>query len=134
VEFAVLILRICTYALQFLPSQTPNHAGDTIHGLSRGDILRVCTDVADSLARACVLLDAKGSLVRVQHLLYAALRASCEGRTDQFWDGVVSACRAALRAGIHMDGGASATACYGGGEMERELNRRTFCGLYVLDR
>jgi len=130
VEFAVLILRMCAYAAQFLPS--PTNSVDTIRGLSLSDIRKTCSDVGDSLASACVALDAKGSLVRVQHILYAALKASCEGRTDQFWDGIVSASRAALSASIHID--ATAPGYYGPQKLEQELNRRTFCALYVLDR
>src|SRR5688572_8990805 len=101
VEFAVLILRICVYAAQFLPS--PTNSIDTIRGRSLCDIRKTCSDIGDSLASACFILDPKGSLVRVQHILYAALKASCEGRTDQFWDGIVSASRASLKAGIHTD-------------------------------
>jgi hypothetical protein len=130
IEFAVLVLRICAYAAQFLPS--PTNSVDTIRGLSLHDIRRTCSDVADSLASACAILDSKGSLVRVQHIMYAALKASCEGRTAQFWDGIVSASRAALMAGIHTD--AAVPGYYGAEQLEQELNRRTFCSLYVLDR
>ncbi|KAK4235420.1 hypothetical protein C8A03DRAFT_17836, partial [Achaetomium macrosporum] len=129
VEFAVLILRICAYAAQFLPS--PTNRVETVSGISLNDIRRICSDVADSLADTCALLDPKGSLVRVQHIMYASLKASCEGRTDQFWDGIVSACRAALKAGIHTD--ATVPGYYGAQKLEQELNRRTFCSLYVLD-
>ncbi|KAL4787649.1 hypothetical protein BJX76DRAFT_345512 [Aspergillus varians] len=124
VEFAVLILRICSYATQFLPSQW-YHDGLL---LSLTDIRNSCVEVADSLSEACIALDWKGSLVRVQHLLFAALNSSCEGRTDSFWEGIASACRAAQKAGVH-------TAAISGGtdELEKEMQRRTFCNLYLLD-
>lgn len=129
IEFAVLILLMCAYAALFLPSPTNNT--DVISGMSLCEIRRTCSDIADSLADACSILDAKGSLVRVQHILYAALRASCEWRTDHFWDGIVSASRAALRAGIHTN--TATSGYYGAQNLEQELNRRTFCSLYVLD-
>lgn len=129
IEFAVLILRVCAYAAQFLPS--PAKSVDTIHGMSLSDIRRTSSEVADSLANLCCSLDSKGSLVRVQHMLYASMKASCEGRTDKFWDGIVAASRAALSAGIHTD--ITAPGYYGTQALEQELCRRTFCSLFVLD-
>lgn len=130
VEFSVLILRICAYAAHFLPSPTNNV--DKIRGRSIVEILRTCDEVASSLASICASLDPKGSLVRVQHILYFSLKASCEGTWGQFWDGIISACSAALTAGIYTD--ASVQEYYGAQELEKEMNRRTFCVLYILDR
>lgn len=130
VEFTVLVIRICAYAAQFLPS--PAKSVDTIRGMSLSDIRRTCSEVGDSLANVCCSLDSKGSLVRVQHILYASMKASCEGRTDKFWDGIVSASRAALSAGIHTD--IAGPGYYGTQTLEQELCRRTFCTLFVLDR
>lgn len=129
VEFAVLILRVCAYAAHFLPSHTTNV--DAIRGQPLSDIRRITSEIANNLAEACSPLDPNGSLVRVQHMLFCALTASCEGRTDLFWDGLVTASRAALRAGIHTD--AAAPGYYGSEKLERELNRRTLCALFFLD-
>lgn len=130
VEFAVLILRMCAYAAQFLPS--PAKSVDTIRGMPLPDIRRTCSEIGDSLANVCCSLDSKGSLVRVQHILYASMKASCEGRTDRFWDGIVSASRAALSAGIHTE--VTSPGYYGTQTLEQELCRRTFCILFGLDR
>ncbi|GKZ25416.1 hypothetical protein AbraIFM66951_000625 [Aspergillus brasiliensis] len=129
IEFAVLILRIGAYSAQFLPS--PTHTLDRIRGQSLSDIRETCSDIGGGLARACLSLDWKGSLVRVQHILFAAFKSSCEGRTDKFWEGIASACSAAQKAGIHtvapVPGEDSAQV------LEKEMRRRTLCGLYVLD-
>ncbi|KAL5044236.1 hypothetical protein BDW71DRAFT_186282 [Aspergillus fruticulosus] len=128
-ELAVLILRICSYATQFLPS--PSHSNHEIDGIQLLDIRNTCNVVGDSLSEACLILDWKGSLVRVQHILFAALSSSCEGRTDKFWEGISSACRAAQKAGVHTattDPGSD-----GVQEFEKEMQRRTFCNLYLLD-
>ncbi|CAI7654281.1 unnamed protein product [Penicillium discolor] len=134
VEFAALISRICSYATQFLPS--PSHTVDQIRGRSLADIRDTCSNIGNNLATACEILDWKGTLVRVQHIIFAALKVSCEGRTSQFWEGIGSACRAAQKAGIHTD----TTGLMGSQipkdsaqELERDVQRRTFCGLYVLD-
>ncbi|OQD92658.1 hypothetical protein PENSOL_c039G04710 [Penicillium solitum] len=134
VEFAALITRICSYATQFLPS--PSHTVDQIRGRSLADIRDTCSSIGSNIATACEILDWKGTLVRVQHIIFAALKVSCEGRTSQFWEGIGCACRAAQKAGIHAD----TTGLMGSQlpkdstqELERDVQRRTFCGLYVLD-
>ncbi|QSS66970.1 fungal specific transcription factor domain-containing protein [Histoplasma capsulatum] len=114
------------------------HIVDQIYGRSLEDIRDTCCDIGENLAKACNMLDGKGSLFRVQHLLFAALKLSCEGGTASFWEGVASASRAAQKAGIHRE----ATDCRrsppllqenGAQELEKEVRRRTFCSLYALD-
>ena len=129
IEFAILILRICLYAAQCLPS--PSHTIDRISALTLPGIRNVCTEVGNSLAKACVALDWKGSLVRVQHLLLAAIKSSSEGRTDQFWEGIASASQAAQKAGIQRDSSDPGNYSW---ELEKEVRRRVFCSLYILDR
>ncbi|KAI0595294.1 hypothetical protein F4775DRAFT_595388 [Biscogniauxia sp. FL1348] len=128
-EFAALIARICSYATQFLPS--PSHTVDSIRGLPLFDIRNTCSDIGDRLAKACLALDWKGSPVRVQHILFAALKFSCEGRTDRFWEGIACASRAAQKAGMHT--ATSGSGKGGADELGKEVQRRTFCSLYVLD-
>ncbi|KAL8791272.1 MAG: hypothetical protein Q9213_000229 [Squamulea squamosa] len=128
IEFAVLILRICLYAAQLLPSSL--HDIDKISALSLPENRNVCTEVGNSLAKACLVLDWKGSLVRVQHLLFAAIKFSCEGRTDQFWEGIAAASQAAQKAGIQRDSSGPENDSW---ELEKEMRRRVFCSLYLLD-
>ena len=129
-EFAVLLLRICSYASQFLPS--PSHTIDTIRGMFLADIRNTCDDIGDNLAVMCTSLDARGSLLRVQHLCFAGLRFQCEGRTNAFWEALSCAIRVAQRVGIDRD---AATSIHDGmHELEKEMRRRTFCNLYTWDR
>ncbi|KAJ6151654.1 hypothetical protein N7470_007251 [Penicillium chermesinum] len=134
VEYAVLILRICSYATQFLPSST--HTTDQICGRSLSEIRNTCSDVAYSLAKLCEGLDWKGSMFRVQHIISAALTVSCEGRTDQFWEAIASASRAAQKAGIHTNIGSKKSRVPqndSAQELDKEVRRRVLCSLYVLD-
>jgi hypothetical protein len=128
-EFAVLILRICSFAAQFVPSNSLYI--DSIGNVSLLDIRNTCNEVGDSLANACIALDPKGSLIRVQHLLFAALKFTCEGKTAQFWEGIGAAAQATKKAGIHRDHLFSMDV---NGDLEKEMQRRVFCCLYVLDR
>jgi hypothetical protein len=77
-EFAVVILRMCSYASEFLPSQS--YTIEKIRGMSLADIRKACDDIADDIALACTRLSPKGSLLRVQHLAFAGLMSRCEGR------------------------------------------------------
>jgi hypothetical protein len=129
IEFAVLILRICAYASHFLPSLS--HSIDSINGLSLAEIQSTCKLVGDSLLKVCVSLDWSGSIVRVQHLLFAAMGLSCQGKTHRFWEGVAYASQAAQKARMYNDSSIpSNSSC----EWDQEMQRRVFCVLYILDR
>ncbi|KLJ10023.1 hypothetical protein EMPG_14560 [Blastomyces silverae] len=135
IEFATLIARIGSYATLFLPS--PSHNVEQICGRSLSDIRDTCSSIGEQLAKICETLQGKGSLFRVQHVLFAALKQSCEGGTAQFWEGIASACRAAQNAGIHTVPTDTLDSFFSTGdsaqELEREVRRMTFCTLYVLD-
>ena len=101
-EFPVLILHICSYATQFLPLLTPTI--DQICGRPLSEIRNTCSDVGQNPAKLCGRFDWKGSISRISrvlHIIFAVLKVSCEGRTDQFWEYVALASRAAPNAGIH---------------------------------
>ena len=129
IEFAVLLLRICSYASRFLPS--PTYTIDRIRGMILADIHNACDDIATNLTVTCARLDARGSLLRVQHLAYDALISSCEGRISASWETLSCTIRVAQRVGIHSD---AVTWTHGIDEIEREMRRRTFCNLYIWDR
>lgn len=128
IEFAVLILRIALYTMQFLP---PHIQGiDSIATLNLPEIQNRCASLSETLAKACTKLDWKGSLVRVQHSMFAAIKSSSEGRTDKFWEGIASASQAAQKAGIHLD----PSGVEGLTELDKEMRRRVFCSVFLLDR
>lgn len=128
VDFAVLILRICSYALQFLPS--PSYTLNKVRGAFLSDICSTCDEIADNLAAISSASDGRGSLIRVQHLAFFGLRCQMEGRRDALWDALSRAIRVAQCVGIHSE---AANTRLGLDEMEKEMGRRTFCNLYIWD-
>ncbi|KAK4173763.1 hypothetical protein QBC36DRAFT_335109 [Triangularia setosa] len=130
IEFAVLVLRICSYASQFLPS--PTCTIDSIRGVPLADIRKSCDGVADALTHICSQLDTRGSLIRVQHVAFVGLRSLCQGRTNAHWEALSCAVRVAQRIGLHVD---ITSSFYSPNmdELEKEMRRRTFCNLYVWD-
>ena len=128
VDFAVLILRICSYASHFLPS--PSYTLDKIRGVLLSEIRNTCDEISESLAAISSAWDGRGSFIRVQHLAFFSLRCQMEGRRDAFWDALSRAIRVAQNGGIHTD---AAKIRPGSDEMEKEMERRTFCNLYIWD-
>jgi hypothetical protein len=130
VEFTVLVLRICAYSAQFLPSTS--QTVEEIGGVPLCNIRRVCNEVGDSLAEACLTLDWKGSATRVQHTLFSALLSSCQGKTGEFWERIGLASQAAQKAGLFTEPPPSSGIV--GCESERGTRRHALCSLYILDR
>ncbi|CRG92720.1 Pyrimidine pathway regulatory protein 1 [Talaromyces islandicus] len=128
VDFAVLILRICSYASQFLPS--PGYTLDKIRGVLLADIRNTCDETADSLAAIGRALDSRGSLIRVQHLAFYGLRCQMEGRRNDFWESLSRAVQVAQTVGLHSEAARSRP---GMDEIDKEMERRTFCNLFIWD-
>lgn len=132
-EFAVLILRICSYATHFLPSKS--HLIDGIRGMTLSQIRDLCTQVADDLTASCAELDGRGSLSRIQHLIFAGLAFMCEGKMNASYDKLNLAIRAGQQLGIQRDPSSVCSARDGDiDELEKEMRRRTYCNLYIWDR
>jgi len=128
VEFVVLFLRICSYASQFLPS--PSYTIDRIRGMPLADIRDACHDIAEKLSAVCVRLDARGTLLRVQHLSVLGLQWQCEGRITAFWEALSNAVRVAQRVGLHRGRMAWKQGMH---EFDKEIRCRVFCNLYIWD-
>ncbi|KAB8291219.1 hypothetical protein EYC80_009906 [Monilinia laxa] len=128
VDFAVLILRICFYASQFLPS--PGYTLDNIRGVLLADIRSICDEIAANLSAISRALDSRGSLIRVQHLAFSGLSCQIEGRSNAFWEALSRAIQAAQSVGIHSE---TARTRQGVDEIDKEMERRTFCNLYTWD-
>jgi hypothetical protein len=129
VEFAVLFLRICAYASQFLPS--PSYTIDHIRGMPLTNVRDACHDIAEELAAICKRLNPTGALISVQHLLILGLQRGCEGRIRDFWEALSNAVRVAQRIGLHR--GRTAWT-YGMHEFDKEIRCRVLCNLYTWDR
>lgn len=130
VEFAVLLLRLCSHAANFLPS--PSYPVDRVRSMLLGGIRKQCDSVADRLATICTSLNPRGSLVRVQHLIISGLSAQFEGRNDTFWETIGHTVLAAQKLGIWKKFPAPIHA--GPRWTEEELRQSTLCNIYVWDR
>ncbi|EED18320.1 conserved hypothetical protein [Talaromyces stipitatus ATCC 10500] len=129
IEFAVVILRICSYTSEFIPSKSCTI--EQVHDMNLVDIRQACDDVANDLANKCTHLDPKGSLLRMQSLAFKGLKSRCEGRVDDF--------RNTLRCAIHVARDIridreAAESFPDMGELEKEMRRRVFCNLFIWDR
>lgn len=128
VDFAVLILRICSYASQFLPS--PGYTLDKIRGVLLAEVRNMCDETADNLETISTTADGRGSLVRVQHLAFLGLHRLIEGKTTAFWEVLSRAIRVAQHVGIHCD---LASSRKGMEKTSQEMELRTFSNLYIWD-
>ncbi|KAH6848031.1 hypothetical protein B0I37DRAFT_391681 [Chaetomium sp. MPI-CAGE-AT-0009] len=128
IEFLILILRICCYASQFLPS--PSYTIDSIKGVPLTEIRKSCEDVIRVLGPICSRLYPRGSLVRVQQIAYGGLAAGSIGHMNSFWEMISCASRVAQHIGLHLDAVISASSA---DEMDKEMTRRTYCNLYIWD-
>lgn len=129
-EFAILILRICSYTCTFLPSRSQK-----IEELAVQHIKEVCDSKASQLVSICNRLDFRGSLLRVQHLIFMGLIQLAEGRMDGFWEAIGHAIKVAQRLGIHRNfSNVDTRNGQQSNEMEKEMSRRVCCNLYVWDR
>lgn len=128
VDFAVLILRICSHALQFLPS--PGYTLDKIRGVLLADVRNLCDETADNLETISTTADGRGSLVRVQHLAFLGLQRQIEGKTTAFWEVLSRAIRVAQHVGIHCD---TATSRKGIDNTSQEMELKAFSNLYIWD-
>ncbi|KAK0662962.1 hypothetical protein QBC41DRAFT_340543 [Cercophora samala] len=128
VDFAILVLRLCSYTLQFLPS--PFYTLDKIRGVLLAEIRTCCDETANSLESISIQADGRGSLVRVQSLAFCALQCQIEGKTRDFWEALSRAIRVAQDVGIHCD---AVSDRRGIDRVEREMTRRTYCNLFIWD-
>ncbi|KAI9705769.1 MAG: hypothetical protein M1820_005017 [Bogoriella megaspora] len=128
IEFLILILRVCHYASQFLPS--PTYTIDSIKGVALAEIRKSCEEAISALFPICARLDPRGSLIRIHHIVFAGLTSMCMGRVNAFWEALSCAIRVAQQISLHQD-----TAIWASDldELEKEMRRRTFCNLYIWD-
>ncbi|KAK5994072.1 putative transcription factor sol4 [Cladobotryum mycophilum] len=128
-EFVILILRICSYALQFLPS--PGYTLDKIRGVSLAEIRSTCDELANNLEAISTAVDGRGSLIRVQHLAFFGLHCQMEGKIVEFCEVLGRAVRLAQIMGMHHD---TTVSRQGMRRSDQEMERRTFCNLILQAR
>ncbi|KAM3426658.1 hypothetical protein NHJ13734_009332 [Beauveria thailandica] len=127
IDFAVLILRTCAFAAQFLPS--PTYTVDSIRGMPLSQVREVCNTVGTSLHEVAEAVNERGSLFRVQHLCFYAFNQACEGRLGSSWALLSSSIRVAHGLGYHRLAGSDSPL---GDPLEREMKRRVFCNFFNM--
>ncbi|KAL8750034.1 MAG: hypothetical protein Q9199_007323, partial [Rusavskia elegans] len=129
VEFAALLLRLCSYTAQFLPSQS--YTADTILGVSLSTIRQDCDATANALASTQFLKSSSGSIVQIHQLFFRACYLKNEGDTKGSWDVLSEAIREAQELGLHSDlrkGQGKFTS-----EYDVEMGKRTYWNLWLWD-
>ncbi|KAL8813214.1 MAG: hypothetical protein Q9200_000443 [Gallowayella weberi] len=130
VEFAALLLRLCSYTAQFLPSQ--NYTADTILGASLSTIRQECDATANALASTQFVKLSSRSIVRIHQLFFRACYLKNEGDVKGSWDVLSEATREAQELGLHLD------LHKGQGkfisEYDVEMGKRTYWNLWLWDK
>ena len=129
IEFGVLMLRVCAYSAQFLPSRA--YTADTICGTSLSKIREHCHKLAIDLSNLCDCASSR-SLTSVQHLYFAACYSKNEGRMKEAWFMLGHAIRLAQDLGLHLEPPNSSHPQLD--DLEKDMRRRTFWNLYIWDR
>ncbi|KAL8729313.1 MAG: hypothetical protein Q9166_004810 [cf. Caloplaca sp. 2 TL-2023] len=130
VEFAALLLRLCSYTAQFLPSQ--NYTADTVLGASLSAIRQDCDATANALASSQFVKASSRSIVRIHQLFFRACYLKNEGDMKGSWDVLSEAIREAQELGLHLDlrkGQGKFTS-----EYDVEMGKRTYWNLWLWDK
>lgn len=130
VEFAALILRLCSYSAQSLPSK--NYTADTILGKPISTIREQCDVTATALSNIAVLKENPSSITRVHQLFYRACYLKNEGQMKESWKVLSEAIREAHELGIHLElqkGKGRITS-----EYDLEMGKRTYWNLWLWDK
>lgn len=130
VEFAALLLQLCSYTAQFLPSQS--YTADTILGVSLSTIRQDCDATANALASTQFLKSSSRSIVRIHQLFFRACYLKNEGDMKGSWDVLSEAIREAQELGLHLDlrkGQGKFTS-----EYDVEMGKRTYWNLWLWDK
>ena len=129
-EFAVLLLRLCAYSAQFLPSQ--NYTADTIQGSSLSTIREQCDATAIAISQSPTMKGIPPSMSRIHQLFFHACYLKNEGQMKESWGVLSEAIREAHELGLHLDvpkrSGNITT------EYDLEMGKRTYWNLFLWDR
>ena len=129
-EFAALLLRLCCYTAQFLPSQ--NYTADTIIGNSLTTIREQCNATATSLTRTSIMKEGSPSMTRIHELFFHACYLKNEGEMKESWDVLSDAIHKAHELGLHLDlreaSGRLIT------QYNVEMRKRTYWNLWLWDK
>ncbi|KAL8734241.1 MAG: hypothetical protein Q9181_003287 [Wetmoreana brouardii] len=128
VEFAALLLRLCSYTAQFLPSQ--NYTADTILGISLTTLRQDCDATANALASSAYVKGASTLIPRIHQLFFRACYLKNEGDMKSSWDVLSEAIREAQELGLHLE----LQKGQGKSEYDVEMGKRTYWNLWLWDK
>lgn len=128
-EFAALLLRLCSYSAQFLPSKT--YTAATIVGMTLSAIREQCDAAATKLTRS-PSFKGPSSILRVHQFFFAACYLKNEGRMKESWDLLSEAIREAHDLGLHLDQPKTDGQLIS--EYDLEMGKRTYWNLWLWDK
>ena len=130
IQFATLLLRLCSYTAQFLPSQ--NYTADTILGKSLSAIREQCHATAIALADTSIMNEGLPSITRIHEHFFHACYLKNQGSMKESWNKLSKAIIEAHELGIHLDSrkhnGRSVS------EYDIEMGKRTYWNLWLWDK
>ncbi|KAF2233368.1 hypothetical protein EV356DRAFT_207909 [Viridothelium virens] len=129
-EFGILILRICAYSAQFIPSKT--HTTDELLGIPVDIIRTHCNRLATRLYRVCGELEGPQSLSCVHQLFYHACYVKNEGSIRDAWYALGTAVRVFQDLSVGLEEPLTSQTPIN--DLEKDMRRRAFWNLYIWDR
>jgi Fungal specific transcription factor domain len=142
-EFTLLVLQICSYAAQFLPS--PTYVADTICGISIAGIRETCYSLASSISNAISpspfatrmgigmeVGPGSGSLTIVQYTYFSASYLLNAGFLRDAWSTLGRAVAVIQELGMHLELPLESPNRQPS-PLEAEMRRRAFWNIYTMD-
>ena len=130
IQFATLLLRLCSYTAQFLPSQ--NYTADTISGNSLSAIREQCHATAISLTHTPMMNEGLPSITRIHEHFFHACYLKNQGSMKESWSILGKAIHEAHELGLHLESrkpnGRSVS------EYDIEMGKRTYWNLWLWDK
>ncbi len=130
IQFATLLLRLCSYTAQFLPSQ--NYTADTILGNSLSAIREQCHATAISLTHTPMMNEGFPSITQIHERFFHACYLKNQGSMKESWNVLGKAIHEAHELGLHLESrkpnGRSVS------EYDIEIGKRTYWNLWLWDK
>ena len=130
IQFATLLLRLCSYSAQFLPSQ--NYTADTVLGNSLSAIREQCHAIAISLTRTPLMNEGLPSITRIHEHFFHACYLKNQGSMKESWNVLGKAIHEAHELGLHLESRRpnGKAVC----EYDIEMGKRTYWNLWLWDK
>lgn len=130
IEFATLLLRLCSYTAQFLPSQ--NYTADTILGNSLSALREQCNATAISINRVPIMEEGLPSVTRIHEHFFHACYLKNEGAMKESWTVLGKAIHEAHELGLHLESRKTGGRLVS--EYDIEMGKRTYWNLWLWDK